>query len=68
MQLTVFDHKPLTDLVALAQGLASGLNGGIDNQPLLGPNGFTCSRTTLTTTAPPGSKVTGTWTLARTGP
>ncbi|GDY28602.1 hypothetical protein [Gandjariella thermophila] len=67
IQATVLDHKPLSDILGLAQGLTQGL-GGIDSSPLLGPGGFTCSKTSLTITPPPGSQVDGTWTLSRTGP
>lgn len=67
VRLTVFDHRPLAELVGMAQGLASGLSGGVSTQPLLGPGGFTCTPTTLTITPPPGSQVGGTWTLTRTG-
>ncbi|MFC0438707.1 hypothetical protein [Kutzneria buriramensis] len=65
IQFTLFDHKPVSDVLALGEGLASGLGGGISSQPLLGPGGFKCSPTQLVITPPPGSSVQGTWTLSR---
>ncbi|MDQ1659177.1 MAG: hypothetical protein QOD41_4260 [Cryptosporangiaceae bacterium] len=58
---TVFNHKPLSDLLALGKGLA----GGVSGNPVFGPGTYTCSPSTLVIGPPTGGSVTGTWTLRR---
>jgi hypothetical protein len=53
------------DRVSVAE-LAAGARGiGFDGQPLAGDHAFDCSSTTLVLTIPPGGKLGGSWTFAR---
>jgi hypothetical protein len=58
----VFDLGPIDVLQ-----LASAFGGAVSIEPMIA-GGWTCSGNTMTTTPPPNSGVSGTWTLTRTGP
>jgi len=55
----VFDHVPIAELAAGAQGLS------FDGQPLANDHLFECSSTTLVLTMPPGGKLVASWTFTR---
>jgi len=55
----VFDNVSVAELAAGARGVS------FDGQPLAGDHAFECSSTTLVLTIPPGGKLGGSWTFAR---